>query len=191
MNRKIIIVDDDPIIRMDIKDILQAAGYDVVGEAADGFDAIELCKKHNPELVIMDIQMPVLDGLKASKRINMENLAGGILLLTAFSSEDFIEKAKGAGAYGYLVKPLDEKSFIPTIEMCLSRADDLKNLKNQLDKTELKLNERKLIEKAKGILMKEMSINEDEAFKFIRKLSMDKRCSMTEISKTLIIGYEE
>ncbi len=191
MKKSIIIVDDEPIIRMDIMDILQAEGYDVVGEAADGFSAIELCKKHNPDLVIMDIQMPVLDGLKASKRISMESLAGGILLLTAFSSGDFIEKAKNVGAYGYLVKPLDEKSFIPTVEMCLSRAQEFKKLKTDLKKITLKLDERKLLEKAKGILMKELNTDEEEAYKFIRKLSMDKRCSMTEIAKTVIIGYEE
>lgn len=189
MKKSIIIVDDEPIIRMDISEILQAEGYNVVGEAADGFSAIELCKKHNPDLVIMDIQMPILDGLKASKRISMENLAGGILLLTAFSSSDFIEKAKKVGAYGYLVKPLDKKSFIPTIEMCLSKANELKQVKVNLDKMALKLNERKVIDKAKGILMEELNINEDDAYKFIRKLSMDKRCSMIEIAKTVIIGY--
>ncbi len=121
MSKKIIIVDDEPIIRMDIRDILEAEGYNVVAEASDGFSAVELCKEHKPDLVIMDIQMPILDGIGASKRIRLEHLAGGILLLTAFNDTEFIEKAKSVGAYGYLVKPLDEKSFIPTVEMCLAK----------------------------------------------------------------------
>lgn len=191
MTRKIVIVDDEPITRMDIKDILEAEGYDVVGEAADGFSAIELCKKHNPDLVIMDIQMPILDGIKASKRITMENLAGGILLLTAFNDSMFIEKAKNVGAFGYLVKPLDEKSFIPTIEMCLAKVEQFKKLRKDLDKATEKLDERKLIERAKGILMRELKIDEEEAYKNIRKLSMDKRSSMVDIAKTVIIAYEE
>lgn len=191
MTRKIVIVDDEPITRMDIRDILEAGGYDVVGEAADGFSAIELCKKHNPDLVIMDIQMPILDGIKASKRITMENLAGGILLLTAFNDSMFIEKAKNVGAFGYLVKPLDEKSFIPTIEMCLAKVEQFKKLKKDLDKATEKLDERKLIERAKGILMRELRIDEEEAYKNIRKLSMDKRSSMVDIAKTVIIAYEE
>lgn len=191
MTRKIVIVDDEPITRMDIKDILEAEGYDVVGEAADGFSAIELCKKHNPDLVIMDIQMPILDGIKASKRITMENLAGGILLLTAFNDSMFIEKAKNVGAFGYLVKPLDEKSFIPTIEMSLAKVEQFKKLKKDLDKATEKLDERKIIERAKGILMRELKIDEEEAYKNIRKLSMDKRSSMVDIAKTVIIAYEE
>ncbi|SFB28314.1 ANTAR domain-containing response regulator [Clostridium frigidicarnis] len=191
MNKKIVIVDDEPITRMDIRDILEAQGYDVVGEAADGFSAIEVCKSFNPDLVIMDIQMPVLDGLKASKRISMESLAGGILLLTAFNDSGFIEKAKNVGAFGYLVKPLDEKSFIPTIEMCLSKVNEFKKLRKDLDKANLKLDERKLVEKAKGILMKELNVSEDDSYKNIRKLSMDKRCSMVDIAKTIIIGYED
>ncbi|MEW8957245.1 ANTAR domain-containing response regulator [Clostridium sp.] len=190
MKKTIVIVDDEPITRMDIRDILEAEGYEVVGEASDGFDAIELCRKYSPDLVVMDIQMPILDGLKASKKINMENLAGGIILLTAFNDKDFVEKAKNVGAFGYLVKPLDEKSFIPTIEMCLSRGEEFKSLKVELKKATKKLDERKVIEKAKGILMKELKITEDEAYSKLRSLSMDKRCSMINIAETIIITYD-
>lgn len=190
MNKKIVIVDDEPITRMDIKDILQAEGYSVVGEAADGFDAIEVCKKHLPDIVLMDIQMPLLDGLKASKKIMSENLAGGILLLTAFNDTEYIEKAKSVGAFGYLVKPLDEKSLISTLEMCLARGEDFRNLKDDLEKLNRKFDERKVVEKAKGMLMKEFKITEDEAYKKIRRLSMDKRCSMAEIAQTILINYE-
>lgn len=190
MGKNIIIVDDEPIIRMDIRDILEAARYNVVAEAADGFSAVELCKEYKPDLVIMDIQMPILDGIMASKRIGREHLAGGILLLTAFNDSEFIEKAKSVGAYGYLVKPLDEKSFIPTVEMCLSKVDEFHKLEHDLKIINSKLDERKIIEKAKGIIMKELKYSEEEAYKYIRKLSMDRRCNMIDIAKTVLVAYE-
>lgn len=190
MKKNIIIVDDEPIIRMDIRDILEAGGYNVVAEASDGFSAVELCKNFKPDLVIMDIQMPILDGIRASKRIGREQLAGGILLLTAFNDNEFIEKAKSVGAFGYLVKPLDEKSFIPTVEMCLAKVEDFKKMKKDMEDLQLRLDERKVIEKAKGILMKELSYNEEQAYKYIRKLSMDRRCNMIDIAKTVLVAYE-
>ncbi len=110
--------------------------------------------------------------------------------MTAFNDTEFIEKAKSVGAYGYLVKPLDEKSFIPTVEMCLAKVEEFEELENNLEKVTSKLNERKLIEKAKGILMKELNSDEEEAYRYIRKLSMDRRCSMIDIAKTLIVAYE-
>src|SRR5690625_1394142 len=117
MAKKIVIVDDEPVTKMDIKELLEEAGYDVVGQASNGFEAINESKTHKPDLVIMDIKMPMLDGLKASKKIMHDHIAGGILLLTAFYDKEFINQAKEIGALGYLVKPLDEKSFIPTVEM--------------------------------------------------------------------------
>lgn len=191
MGRKILLVDDEPLLRMDIKDTLEDRGYEIIGEACDGFEAVEMCKKHKPDLVIMDIDMPILDGIKAGKIIAKENLAGGILLLTAFDDKDNIEKAKSIGAYGYLVKPASEKSLIPTIEMCLSKVNEFEKMKNDLEKINSKLNERKLVERAKGILIREFKISEDEAYTRIRKLSMDKRTTMMEIAKMIIIGYEE
>lgn len=190
MRKNIIIVDDEPIIRMDIRDILEENGYNVVAEASDGFSAVELCNKYKPDLVIMDIQMPILDGIMASKRIGREHLAGGILLLTAFNDSEFIEKAKSIGAYGYLVKPLDEKSFIPTVEMCLSKVEEFSKMKNDLEALNSKLDERKIIEKAKGILMRELNYSEEEAYRYIRKLSMDRRCNMIDIAKTVLVAYE-
>lgn len=190
MKKNIIIVDDEPIIRMDVRDILEENGYNVVAEASDGFSAVELCKKHQPDLVIMDIQMPVLDGIMASKRISREHLAGGILLLTAFNDSEFIEKAKSVGAYGYLVKPLDEKSFIPTVEMCLAKVEEFKKMAKDIEILNSKLDERKIVEKAKGILMRELNYSEEEAYKYIRKLSMDRRCNMVDIAKTVLVAYE-
>ncbi|HFE9685639.1 TPA: ANTAR domain-containing response regulator [Clostridium perfringens] len=190
MKRTIVIVDDEPITRMDTRGILEANGYDVVGEASDGFEAIEVCKKYNPSLVLMDIDMPLLDGIKASKVLTKEKLVGGIILLTAFEDKKYIEMAKEVGAFGYMIKPVNEKVFIPTVEMCLSKAEEFYELKKDYDKINNKLNDRKLIEKAKGILVKQLNSNENEAYNRIRKLSMDRRTTMAEIAKIIIVGYE-
>ena len=190
MKRTIVIVDDEPITRMDTREILEANGYDVVGEASDGFEAIEVCKKYNPSLVLMDIDMPLLDGIKASKVLTKEKLVGGIILLTAFEDKKYIEMAKEVGAFGYMIKPVNEKVFIPTVEMCLSKAEEFYELKKDYDKINNKLNDRKLIEKAKGILVKQLNSNENDAYNRIRKLSMDRRTTMAEIAKIIIVGYE-
>lgn len=189
MKRTIVIVDDEPITRMDTREILEANGYDVVGEASDGFEAIEVCKKYNPSLVLMDIDMPLLDGIKASKVLTKEKLVGGIILLTAFEDKKYIEMAKEVGAFGYMIKPVNEKVFIPTVEMCLSKAEEFDELKKDYDKINNKLNDRKLIEKAKGILVKQLNSNENDAYNRIRKLSMDRRTTMAEIAKIIIVGY--
>ena len=190
MKRTIVIVDDEPITRMDTREILEANGYDVVGEASDGFEAIEVCKKYNPSLVLMDIDMPLLDGIKASKVLTKEKLVGGVILLTAFEDKKYIEMAKEVGAFGYMIKPVNEKVFIPTVEMCLSKAEEFNELKKDYDKINNKLNDRKLIEKAKGILVKQLNSNENDAYNRIRKLSMDRRTTMAEIAKIIIVGYE-
>ncbi|WP_228636126.1 ANTAR domain-containing response regulator [Clostridium perfringens] len=190
MKRTIVIVDDEPITRMDTREILEANGYDVVGEASDGFEAIEVCKKYNPSLVLMDIDMPLLDGIKASKVLTKEKLVGGVILLTAFEDKKYIEIAKEVGAFGYMIKPVNEKVFIPTVEMCLSKAEEFDELKKDYDKINNKLNDRKLIEKAKGILVKQLNSNENDAYNRIRKLSMDRRTTMAEIAKIIIVGYE-
>jgi len=190
MVKKIVIVDDEPITTLDLREQLEEFGYNVVGQASDGFRAIELCKDENPDLVIMDIKMPILDGIKASKKIMHDELAGGILFLTAFYDEEFVKKAKEIGAIGYLVKPLDEKSFIPTVEMCLSRAEEIRRLRKQVDKVSKKLEDRKVIDIAKGLLMQEKNLNEEEAFKMLRKMSMDGRTSMGEIARTIALVYD-
>lgn len=190
MRNKIVIVDDEPITKIDLQELLEEAGYNVVGNASNGFEAIDVCKAQKPDLVIMDIKMPDLDGLKASKIIMHDNLAGGILLLTAFHDEEYIKKAKKVGALGYLVKPLDEKSFIPTVEMCISRAEKIRSLENQVEKVTQKLEDRKIIDRAKGLLMKERNLDEEEAYKLLRQMSMDGRTTMAEIARTITIAYE-
>ena len=126
--RRVVVVDDEPITRMDICEILKEGGYDVAGEAADGFDAIEQCKKLSPDFVMMDVKMPILDGLKASKIIINEKLARGIVLLTAYSSKEFIEDAKNIGVLGYIVKPIDEKSFLPNLQIILSKQEEFEEV---------------------------------------------------------------
>lgn len=190
MKKRLVIAEDEPITRMDLKDLLEEAGYDVVGEATDGIDVIELCKKYRPDLVLMDIKMPFLDGLKATQVLASEKIAGGVVLITAFNDKEYIDKAKKLGVLGYLVKPLDEKTVITTIEMSLSKVEEIDSLRKELGKTNTKLEERKIIEKAKGLVMKAEGLTEEEAFQKIRKLSMDKRSSLKSISEALILAYD-
>ncbi|GCD08802.1 response regulator [Clostridium tagluense] len=190
MNKRIVIADDEPITRMDLKEILEAEGYDVVGEASDGFDAVELCRKHSPDLVLMDIKMPLLDGLNAAKIIQNENLGSGVVLITAYSGKEFVEKATKVGAIGYIVKPIDEKSLIPTLEVAISKSAEIKKIKIEIEKVSSKLEERKIVEKAKGLLMQRDKIIEQDAYDNIRTLSMKKRCSMGDIAQAIIMSYE-
>lgn len=191
MYKKVVIADDEPITRMDLKEILEDSGYEVVGEASDGFDAVELCRRYSPDLVLMDIKMPLLDGLNASKIIQEENLADCVVLLTAYSGPEFIEKAKKIGAMGYIVKPVDEKSLIPTLEVAIAKGKEFKKIKTDIEKVNQKLEERKVIEKAKGILMNRDNTSEQDAYNTLRKLSMDKRCSMRSIAEAIILSSNE
>ena len=189
--RKIIVVDDEPITRMDICEILREANYDVVAEAGDGFDAIEQSKKYNPDFVIMDVKMPILDGLKAAKVITDQKLSRGIVLLTAYSNKEFIEEAKNIGIIGYIVKPIDEKSFIPNLEIIFNKQEEFEKLEKKYLKTSQKLEDRKKIDKAKSILMKTRDFTEKEAYEYIRTLSMNKRCDMGKISDIIILSGDE
>ena len=190
MNKRVVIADDEPITRMDLAEILKEAGYDVVGEASDGFDAIELCRKTKPNLILMDIKMPLLDGLKASKIINNESLADCIVLITAYSGKEFIEEAKAAGVMGYVIKPINEKSLLPAIEIALSKSEEIQEIRSESQKSKESLEDRKKIEKAKGILMREENLTEAEAYNKIRKISMDKRCQMKNIAEIIILNAE-
>lgn len=189
MCRKIVIADDEPITRINIAEMLEDANYNVVGQAVDGFDAVELCKKHRPDLVILDVKMPLLDGLMAAKIINDEDLAGGIILLTAYSGREFIEKAKENSVLNYMVKPVTETSLLLAVEIAIHKADEIKKIKNETIKVTEKLEARVLVDRAKGMLIMKEKMSEDEAYNYIRKLSMDKRCSMKDISKALLMNY--
>ncbi len=184
---RVIIADDEPITRMDLKEILEAEQYKVVGEAADGFDAVELCKQLHPDLVLMDIKMPLLDGLSAAHIIFYENLADTVILLTAYSERVFIDEAKSVGVSGYLVKPIDEKSLIPSIELSVARSKEIKKLKKDIAKVSERLENRGIIEKAKGKIMEQHNMTEQDAYDYIRNLSLTKNLSMRRVAEFVLL----
>ncbi|MEG0764460.1 MAG: response regulator [Pseudoflavonifractor sp.] len=184
---RVVIADDEPITRMDLKEILSEAGYSVLAQVSDGFDAVESCKLHHPDLVLLDIKMPFLDGLSAAKIINEEGLADTIIMLTAYSEREFIEQAKGLGIAGYLVKPIDEKSLVPSIELAVARSKEMKQLRKDMEKVSERLENRSIIEKAKGQIMEEQKLSEQEAYDYIRKLSLVKNISMRRVAEIITI----
>ena len=179
---RIVIADDEPITRMDLKEFLEERGYSVLGEATDGFDAIEMCKKIKPDLVLMDIKMPLLDGLSAARILQQEQIGATLVLLTAYSEREFIDSAKEIGVSGYLVKPIDEKSIIPCIELAVARSREMQKLQKDIAKVEERLESRSIIEKAKGKIMERNGLCEQEAYDFIRKLSLTKNLSMRRVA---------
>ncbi|WP_105617794.1 ANTAR domain-containing response regulator [Vallitalea okinawensis] len=188
MTKRIVIADDEPVTRMDLCEILEDAGYNVVGSASDGFDAIELCREFRPDLVLMDVKMPLLNGLKATKIITEEQLTNCIILLTAYSGQEFIEEAKNLGVMGYLVKPINDRNLLPAIEIALSKSRQIENIKNDAKKAKQQVEDRKFIEKAKGVLIKNYCMSEEDAYKKIRKLSMNKGRSMKDIAQAIILN---
>ena len=130
---RIIVADDEPVTKMDLRELLVSAGYEVVAEASDGLDAVELCRQYRPDLILMDVKMPFLDGLSAARMIHEEGLAGAIIMLTAYSERDFIDRAKSCGVGGYLVKPIDEKSLVPSIELAIARSQELRQLRKDME----------------------------------------------------------
>ena len=188
MKYRIVVADDEPITRMDLREILTDENYDVVGEASDGYDAVELCRRFKPDLVLMDIKMPILDGIKATEIIMKENLAKGVIMLTAYTGVEFVERAKKTGVMGYIVKPISKVNLIPAIEVAISKSEEILQIKKDMQKTKEKLEHRKTVERAKGILMKNEDLTEEEAYNKIRKLSMDKRCSMGNIAAAIIMN---
>jgi len=183
---RIVIADDEPITRMDLKEFLEERGYSVLGEATDGFDAIEMCKKIKPDLVLMDIKMPLLDGLSAARILQQEQIGATIVLLTAYSEREFIDSAKEIGVSGYLVKPIDEKSIIPCIELAGGRSREMQKLQKDIAKVEERLESRSIIEKAKGKIMERNGLCEQEAYDFIRKLSLTKNLSMRRVAEIIL-----
>ncbi|APM39075.1 ANTAR domain-containing response regulator [Clostridium kluyveri] len=190
MQDKIVLAEDEPITRMDIFEILTCCGYNVVGKASDGLEAVELCRINRPDLVIMDIKMPNLDGIQAAKIIAKENLADAVVMLTAYSGKEFMDKVKEVGAIGYVVKPIDERNLIPQIEIAISKSKEIKDIKNEAACAKQKIEDMKIIYRAKEMLMDRYSIKEEDAYKRIRKLSMDRQCSILQTSRSLIRGYE-
>lgn len=182
----IVIADDEPITRMDLHELLSAAGYKIVAEAADGFDALEACRKYRPNLALLDIKMPLLDGLSAARMISQEDLADAIVILTAFRDIELVNDAKSIGISGYLVKPIDEKSLIPSIEVMVERGREFKKLRREVERTNARLSNRSIIERAKGRIMDEQNMTEDKAYTYIRELSLEKGLSMRDISEIIL-----
>lgn len=182
---RILIVDDESLIRMDLRDILESSGHVVVGEGTNGVEAISLAKSLEPDVVLMDVKMPELDGIQAARQIGFAHIAP-VVLLTSYSQQDLIDKARESGVYGYLIKPVREEYLVPTLEMARGRFEDDRQAREQILELEQSLEERKLISRATGILIELYSISEDEAYKRIRTLSMNKKMSISEICKLIV-----
>jgi response regulator NasT len=185
---KIIIADDEPIIRLDLKKTLENMGHTVIGEAGDGAKAVELARQLKPDILILDIKMPELDGIDAAKVITTEGIAP-VLLLTAYSQKDLVDRAKDAGVFAYLVKPFKEADLLPAIEIAISRYEEFMDLENEVSDLENKLETRKSVDRAKGILMDQYGLKEQEAFRRIQVQSMNTRKSMREIAEAIILAH--
>ena len=186
-NLRILIADDEPITRMDLRELLEQAGYLVVDEASDGFDTIELCRSLLPDLVLMDVKMPLLDGLSASRCIHDEHLTDAIVLLTAYSDPEFVENARVCGVSIYMVKPVDERILIPNIELAVARGREQAQLNKNLQTISARLEARKVMERAKGLLMAKNRMTEQEAFDYIRKVSREKNISMKRVAEVIMM----
>ncbi len=182
---RILIADNESIIRMDLKELLEEAGHEVVGEAADGLRAVELTRKLKPDLVVMDIKMPEMDGIAAAKIISNEKLAP-VLLLTAYSQKEIVEKAKDSGVLAYLVKPVKESNLFPAMEIALSRFKEYMEIEKELLDLRNSLETRKILDRAKGLLMDAYNLSEQEAFRRIQQYSMAKRKSIREVAESII-----
>lgn len=182
---RILIAEDEAIIRLDLKEMLEEEGIEVVGEASDGDAAIRLAKEHSPDLVIMDVKMPGMDGLTAAEKIRDEEL-GAVLILTAFSQRDLVQRAAEAGAMGYLVKPFQKSDLMPAIDIAVSRYQELAAVRSEASTATEQLETRKIVDRAKGRLMDAEGIKESEAFRIIQKRAMDDRRSMREVAEEIL-----
>ena len=187
---RVVVAEDEALIRLDLVEMLTEAGYEVVGQAGDGEAAISITEKERPDLVVMDVKMPKLDGISAAERIANQRIAP-VVILTAFSQRDLVERARDAGAMAYLTKPFTIEDLMPAIELAVSRFQEIKQLDAEVTDLQEQLKARKLIEKAKGILMKNLKISEPEAFKWMQKTAMDKRRSMTDVAQLVMDEFEK
>ncbi len=187
---RIIVAEDEAIIRMDLVEMLREAGYNVIGEAANGREAISLARHLKPDLAILDVKMPEIDGISAAEVIVSEKLAA-VLMLTAFSQRELVERARDAGALAYLVKPFSISDLTPAIEMALGRYAQIQALEAEVGELGERLEARKLVDRAKGVLMANLGITEPEAFKWIQKAAMDQRSSMSAVSEGVLAHYQQ
>jgi response regulator NasT len=184
---RIVIAEDEPLIRMDLRRTLENMGHVVIGEAGDGAKAVELARETRPDICILDIKMPEMDGIDAAKVISTEGIAP-VLLLTAYSQKDLVERARDAGVFAYLVKPFKETDLMPAIDIAIARYEEFLELESEVSKLEDKLETRKAVDRAKGILMDQYQLKEQDAFRRIQIQSMNTRKSMREIAEAIIIA---
>jgi AmiR/NasT family two-component response regulator len=186
---RVIIADDESVIRADLREMLTNLGYLVVGEVGDGQSAVNLARELKPDVVIMDIKMPDLDGIEAARILTQEKIAP-VLLLTAYSQRDLVDRAKEAGVVGYLVKPFREQEIVPAIDIAFARFQEFRELEKEVGNLRETLETRKLVDRAKGILMDQQGLTEAEAFRKIQKMSMNTRKPMKEIAEAIVLAQE-
>lgn len=185
-NLRVVVVEDEVLTRLDIVEILKENGYDVVGEASDGIEAIEVCKKENPDIVLLDIKIPYISGLKVAEMLKEESFKGCIIILTAYNIAEYIQKASSTIVMDYMLKPIDEKIFVERLKLIYKNYKLYKDMREEVEETKKKLEERKITERAKGIIMVKYNLSEEEAYKKMRDLSMKKRVSMVKLSEIII-----
>ncbi len=187
MPLRVVIAEDEAIIRMDLRETLEEEGYEVIGETGRGDQAIELVRGLQPDLAILDIKMPGMDGLEAAKIINGEKICG-VLMLTAFSQREVVEQARDAGALAFLVKPFQKSDLIPAIEVAMGRFRELRSLTGEIDALGEQLESRKVIDRAKGVLMDELGMSETDAFAFVQRTAMSERTRMRDVADRILDG---
>ncbi len=183
--RRVVVAEDESLIRMDIVEILRDNGFEVVGEAGDGETAVQLATELKPDLVVMDVKMPLLDGISAAERLAKNHIAP-VVLLTAFSQKELVERASEAGAMAYVVKPFTPNDLLPAIEIALSRYQQIVTLEAEVADMVERFETRKLVDRAKGLLNEKMGLSEPEAFRWIQKASMDRRLTMHDVAQAII-----
>jgi two-component system, response regulator PdtaR len=187
---RVLIAEDEALLRLDLREMLEEEGFDVVGEAADGEQAVALARELSPDLVICDVKMPKMDGIAAAAQITEARIAP-VVMLTAFSQRDLVERARDAGAMAYLVKPFQKRDLLPAIEMAASRFAEIRALESEVTGLRERLEARKLIERAKGSLMTQHALSEPEAFRWIQRAAMDNRTSMRAVAELVLNGTEQ
>jgi len=182
---RIVVAEDEAIIRLDLAEMLGESGYEVVGQASNGEQAVELTREHRPDLVIMDVKMPVLDGISAAEAIGSERIAP-VIMLTAFSQKELVERARDAGVMAYVVKPFTKDDLAPAIDIARSRWTELTALESEVADLGERLETRKAVDRAKGVLMQQLKLSEAEAFRWIQKTAMDRRLGMKEVAEAVL-----
>ncbi|HIZ98379.1 MAG TPA: response regulator [Candidatus Janibacter merdipullorum] len=188
--QRVLLAEDEALIRLDLAEMLTDEGYDVVGQASNGEEAVSLAESLRPDLIIMDVKMPVMDGLTAAETIGEQRIAP-VIMLTAFSQKELVERARDAGVMAYIVKPFTVSDVTPAIEVATSRWAELKALESEVADLGERLETRKAVEKAKGVLMKKLKITEAEAFRWIQKTAMDRRLGMREVADAVVAGMDK